>query len=234
MKKIAIITARGGSKRIPNKNIKTFCGKPIISHVIKIAINSKLFDEVMVSTDSEKIAEISRVNGASVPFMRSKNNSDDYSTTPDVLFEVLKEYKKNGIKFDIACCIYPTAVLIEKSILKRSLDLLKKNNFDTVFPYARYGHPIQRALLIKGDKIKMKNPKNYRKRTQDMSNYFYDTGQFYWFKVENFLIKKKLWTNNTGGIELLNTDFQDIDNEEDWELAELKYKYKYINRKNEF
>ena len=132
MKKIAIITARGGSKRIPSKNIKTFCGKPIIYHVIKIAINSKIFDEVMVSTDSEKIAEISRTNGASVPFMRSKNNSDDYSTTPDVLYEVLNEYKKNGIKFDIACCIYPTAVLIEKSILKRSLDLLKKNSFDTV------------------------------------------------------------------------------------------------------
>ncbi len=232
MKKVAIITARGGSKRIPNKNVKLFCGKPIISHVIKIAINSKIFDEVMVSTDSEKIAKISRNCGASVPFMRSEKNSDDFSTTPDVLYEVLNEYKKNGLEFETCCCIYPTAILIEKKILNSSLDILLKKSLDTVFPYARYGHPIQRALFIQGDKIKMKNPENYRKRTQDLDNYFYDTGQFYWFKVENFLVERKLWTKNTGGIELKSLDFQDIDNEEDWKLAELKYKYK--NKKNEF
>lgn len=227
MKKIAIITARGGSKRIPKKNIKFFLGKPIIAYSIETAINSGLFDEVMVSTDDSEIANISIKYGAKVPFIRSKKNSDDFSTTPDVLLEVLDSYRKIKKKFDLGCCIYPTAPLISFDNLKISMDKLISGSVDTVFPAVSFSYPIQRALYLdENTKIKMLNPNHYRTRSQDLKKFYHDAGQFYWFNISRFLEKKKLWTNNTEIIEISELESQDIDNEDDWKIAELKYKLK--------
>lgn len=228
MKKIAIITARSGSKRIPKKNIKIFLGKPIIAYSIEKAINSKLFDKVMVSTDDKEIADISKNYGAEVPFFRSKKNSDDFSTTPDVLIEVLETYKKLNEEFDFGCCIYPTAPLISKKELKKSFDILISKKYDCVFPILPFSYPIQRALRIENsEKVEMINPLNYRVRSQDLEKMYHDAGQFYWFNVSKFINKKKLWTNNTGFIIVDEINTQDIDDEMDWKLAEIKYKNKF-------
>lgn len=228
MKKIAIITARSGSKRIPKKNIKIFLGKPIIAYSIEKAINSKLFDKVMVSTDDKEIADISKNYGAEVPFFRSKKNSDDFSTTPDVLIEVLETYKKLNEEFDFGCCIYPTAPLISKKELKKSFDILISKKYDCVFPILPFSYPIQRALRIENsEKVEMINPLNYRVRSQDLEKMYHDAGQFYWFNVSKFINKKKLWTNNTGFIIVDEINTQDIDDEMDWRLAEIKYKNKF-------
>jgi len=230
MKKIAIITARGGSKRIPNKNIKFFLGKPIISYAIKIAINSNLFDEVMVSTDSKEIADISIKYGAKVPFLRSDINSNDFATTPDVIFEVINSYKKLNKKFDFGCCIYPTAPLITNEELVSALELLMYKKFDSVFPVIPFSYPIQRALKVTHEnKVEMVNPKLYRTRSQDLETLYHDAGQFYWFNVDSVIRKKKLWTNNSAVIKINEIDSQDIDNEEDWKLAEIKYNLKFKN-----
>lgn len=228
MKKIAIITARSGSKRIPKKNIKFFLGKPIIAYSIEKAINSRLFDKVMVSTDDKEIATISKNYGAEVPFFRSKKNSDDFSTTPDVLIEVLENYKKQNEEFQYGCCIYPTAPLISVMELKESFNLLISKNYDCVFPISPFSYPIQRALRIENsERVEMVNPSNYRVRSQDLEKMYHDAGQFYWFNVSEFINKKKLWTNNTGFIIVDEINTQDIDEEMDWALAEIKYKNKF-------
>ena len=220
---IAIIPARGGSKRIPRKNIKDFLGKPIIAYSIETALKSGLFDEVMVSTDDEEIAEIAKRYGARVPFMRSLKNADDFAGTSDVINEVLLEYKNIGIEFDFFCCIYPTAPFITSKKLRESYVKLKKNKFDSVFPVVKFNYPIQRALKIIKDKVSMIEPKNLNKRSQDLMPIYHDAGQFYFMKTESFLIKNKLFTENTGAIELSELEVQDIDTKIDWEIAEIKY-----------
>jgi len=150
---VAIITARGGSKRIPGKNIKLFCGKPIIAYSIETAIDSKLFDEVMVSTDDHTIAEIARQYGAEVPFMRSMENSDDYATTADVLIEVISHYKTAGKKFEFGCCLYPTAPFVNSKKLRDSFKVLCEENADSLFPVVEYDFPLQRALKICNGRI---------------------------------------------------------------------------------
>lgn len=230
MKRIAIITARGGSKRIPKKNIKEFLGRPIISYSIEIALESGLFDEVMVSTDDEEIAELSINYGANVPFLRSKKNSDDFSTTPDVLIEVIESYYKIGYHFDIGCCIYPTAPLISKKTFSASLKKLENNSLDCIFPAIKFSYPIQRALYLDSkQKIKMVNPENYRTRSQDLETFYHDAGQFYWFNITTFLKKGKLWTENCEMIEISELESQDIDNLSDWSIAEFKYNLKNKN-----
>ena len=224
MANIAIITARGGSKRIPGKNIKNFLGKPIIAYSINVAILSDLFDEIMVSTDSEDIAEISREYGANVPFMRSTENSSDFATTADVLIEVLEQYKKGGKKFDNACCIYPTAPFITKDLLMRAYSQLEKEGLDLVFPIVKFSSPIQRAIRLTNNKIELFSQEHLYSRTQDLENAYHDAGQFYFFKVSNFLKSDTLWTKNTGSIVIRELEAQDIDNELDWVLAELKYR----------
>ena len=227
MGNICIIPARGGSKRIPRKNIKEFLGKPIIAYSIEAAINSKLFDEVMVSTDDAEIAEIAKTYGAVVPFIRSAENSDDYSGTFDVIKEVLESYEKENIYFDEACCIYPTAPFVTAQKLIEAHSILSKKNIDSVFPVIRYSYPIQRALVVDGNKkIKMREPKYYSSRSQDLEPVFHDAGQFYFFEIKKVLGQKLLWTKNTGFIEISEFEGQDIDNEMDWKLAELKYKLK--------
>lgn len=221
---IAIIPARGGSKRIPKKNIRSFLGTPIIKHSIDIALKAKIFDEIMVSTDDSEIAKLSASFGANIPFMRSKKNSDDIATLSSVLKEVLLEYAKNGKHFKYFCCIYPTAPLIDFRLLQKSIKILKNGNFDTVLPVVAYSHPIQRALRIsKTGELEMINKKFENTRTQDLSKSFYDAGQFFFMKTESFLQKGKIFTNQVKAIELPQLHSQDIDNEDDWMNAEIKY-----------
>ena len=222
---LAIIPARGGSKRIPKKNIKDFLGKPIIAYAIQNAIDSQIFDEVMVSTDDKDIEKIALNYGANVPFKRSEKNSNDFATTIDVITEVLSSYKKNGKNFKYACCIYPCTPLLNKENLKNSYSLLKRDNLDCVFPIIRYGFPIQRAVKINNNGlVEMLHPVYLNTRSQDLEPTFHDAGQFYFFKVDDLLLKQKLLTNNTSYIELSEMEAQDIDNLIDWELAEIKYK----------
>lgn len=223
-RRIAIITARGGSKRIPQKNIRSFCGKPILTYSIEAALASKLFDEVMVSTDSEEIAQIAEEAGAKVPFLRSREASNDYATTADVLLEVLSEYEKQGKRFDTVCCIYPTAPFVTAQKLQRAVLLLEEEDADSVVPVVKYSFPPQRAFVIRDGLTVMKYPEHARSRSQDLEPYFHDCGQFYCMQTERFLQKKQIFTDRTLSIEMPETQVQDIDNETDWELAELKYK----------
>lgn len=224
MKTIAIITARGGSKRIPRKNIKPFLGQPIIKYSIDVAMKAGCFDEVMVSTDDKEIAEISVKLGAKVPFLRSETASDDFATTSDAIYDVLTEYQKRGNKFEYCCCIYPTAPFISPERLMEGFETLKSNNADSVLPVVRFSYPIQRALKIEDGRLLMIWPENLNKRSQDLMPAYHDAGQFYWLKVSSFIEQKKLFTDNTCTIEISESEVQDIDNEEDWKIAEIKYK----------
>lgn len=223
MSKIAIITARGGSKRIPKKNIKEFCGKPIIAYSIEAALKSGLFDEVMVSTDSEEIAVVARQYGAVVPFMRSSKNSDDYATTADVLLEVLSEYRKIGQAFDSLCCIYPTAPFITADKLRNASAKFEAERADALIPVVRFSFPPQRCFVQTGNRIAYKWPENAFTRSQDLEPFLHDAGQFYFIKISIFSQFKTLVPANTVPFEISELEVQDIDNITDWKLAELKY-----------
>ena len=224
MNNIAIITARGGSKRIPRKNIKPFLGIPIISYSIRAALESNLFDEIMVSTDDQEIAEIALSFGAKVPFLRSTNNSNDFAGTADVLCEVLSEYMLQNQHFNNGCCIYPTAPFVNSSLLNKSYIKFLAGKYEVLNPIVKYSYPIQRSVIINNDdKIEMRWPENYHKRSQDLQATYHDAGQFYWFRTDKMLINKKLIPDNSGYIILNEIEVQDIDTIEDWELAEIKY-----------
>lgn len=226
MKNIAIIPARGGSKRIRKKNIKDFLGKPIIGYAIENAISSNLFDEIMVSTEDEEIAETAINLGAKVPFMRSAKNANDLASTFDVISEVIATYEKSGYFFDNACCIYPCTPLLTKDKLIESYIKLQEKDFDCVFPILKYSFPIQRAVRINSKGlVEMHNPEHLITRSQDLEPSYHDAGQFYFFKVKNLILQQKLLTDFTGYIELSEFEAQDIDNLVDWDLAELKYKH---------
>lgn len=222
-KRIAIITARGGSKRIPKKNIRLFCGKPILTYSIRAALDAGIFDKVMVSTDSEEIAQIAREAGADVPFMRSDATSGDYATTAEVLLEVLAEYEKQGESFDTVCCIYPTAPFVTEQKLRDGIALLEEQDVDSVVPVVRYSYPPQRAFVQKDGYTVLKFPEYLGARSQDLEPFFHDCGQFYCMQVKNFKEKKQIFTDRMLSIEMPETEVQDIDNETDWKLAELKY-----------
>jgi pseudaminic acid cytidylyltransferase len=223
--KIAIIPARGGSKRIPNKNIKKFLGKPIIAYSIRAAIESDLFDKVVVSTDSEAIKAISLNHGAEVPFLRSEKNSDDFATTIDVIFEVIKQFEEIGVKVDEACCIYATAPFVSSEELTTAYSLLVEEAYDVVFPVLPYAFPIQRAIKLDSEKkIQMFFPDERQTRSQDLEKSYHDSGQFYWFNVESVIEKETLWTDNTGVILMDEMHAHDIDTMKDWEIAEFKYR----------
>lgn len=222
MLSVAIITARGGSKRIPKKNIKEFCGKPIIAYSIQAACESNLFDEIMVSTDSEEIAEVARIYGASVPFMRSEAASNDYATTADVLTEVLKEYRKAGKLFNSFACIYPTAPFITADKLSAAMKLL--DDADAVISVVRFSFPPQRAFVVRDGNVAFQYPEYERMRSQDLEPIYHDCGQFYMCKTELFLEKHSLILPRTKPYELPEEEVQDIDTTSDWEIAEAKYK----------
>ncbi len=224
MANLCIIPARGGSKRIPKKNIKDFLGKPIIAYSIEAAINSGLFDEVMVSTDDAEIAEVARKYGAKIPFLRTAETANDYATTFDVIEEVLLKYKEFNKIFDFTCCLYACAPFVTDKKLADSFKILQKNDFDSVFPVMSFGFPIQRALK-KGidNKINFFYPEFSLTRSQDLEQSYHDAGQFYWMNTETCLEKKGIVTDNSGSIIVTELEGQDIDNETDWKLAELKY-----------
>lgn len=224
-KAIAIITARGGSKRIPKKNVKDFLGKPIIQYSIEAALQSNCFDEVMVSTDDKNIADLALQLGAKVPFMRSEKNSDDFATTADVIIEVLAEYKKQEKEFEYACCIYPTAPFVTGTKLKLAFEKIRSANATTVLPIVKFGFPIMRSLKMEDDFVKFNWPEFESKRSQDIPSSYHDAGQFYLVRVNDFLQTKKLFSDKCIGLEMPETEVQDIDTPEDWKMAEIKYNF---------
>lgn len=228
-KNIAIIPARGGSKRIPRKNIKNFLGKPIIAYPIEILKRSNLFDEIIISTDDEEIAKIAIEYGAKVPFLRSNKNSDDFATTADVLLEVIEKLEENGQVFDNAICVYPCSPFLTEDLLIESFKKIENSKLDCVFPIVKYGHPIQRALKVTNELIAPYFEENNSVRTQDLTAAFHDAGMFYTFNIKTLKITKSLRTKNTLGIEIEEHLTQDIDNIIDWKLAELKYKMFFLN-----
>ena len=229
MASIAIITARGGSKRIPKKNILDFCGKPIIAYSIAAALESRCFDEVMVSTDSEEIADVAKQYGAVVPFMRSEKSSNDYAATADVILEVLDEYAKRGYNYKYACCIYPTAPFVTGEKLRAAMETLLKENVDTVMPVTAFSFPPLRGLVIKDGKIAPMYPEHILKRSQDLPKVYHDCGQFYCLRVDAFLRTKDLIGQNTAPVIVDELEVQDIDNETDWRLAEMKFRMLRVN-----
>ena len=224
MSNLAIITARGGSKRIPRKNIKDFLGKPIIAYSIEAALESGVFDEVMVSTDDAEIAEIAKKYGAKVPFMRSEATSNDYAVTADVLAEVLEKYERIGQKFDTACCLYPTAPFVTADRLHDAMEKLLDSKMDALVPVVRFSFPPQRGLVIENGGLRFLYPQYALTRSQDLTPMYHDSGQFYMFFVPAFFRERKLFMDKTVPYELPETEVQDIDNETDWIIAEEKYK----------
>ena len=226
---IAIIPARGGSKRIPRKNIKLFMGKPIIAYSIEAAANSGLFDEVMVSTDDENIAKIAVRYGAKVPFLRSTQTANDYATLADVLHEVLEQYTALGCHFDNMCCLLATSPLINESLIVEGYEkLLRNEDWSTVAPVVAFSYPILRSLQKDdNDIVSMKWPEYKTVRSQDLETFYHDSGTFYWHRIS-------LWSqgiNKRGAIVLDELHVQDIDTEIDWKLAELKYMMLYGKKK---
>ncbi len=234
MNKLAIIPARGGSKRIPKKNIKPFLGKPIIAYSIESAIQSNLFHEVMVSTDDEEIAKIAREYGAKVPFLRSSTNSNDFAVLADVVEEVVSKYGQQNMKFEHICCILPTAPFVTPNKIIEAYNKLKEADLDTVFPVLEYSFPIQRSLKIENDKVAMVWSEYLNTRSQDLESRYHDSGQFYWLQSNSFSKNKKLFTNNSGAIVISELHAQDIDTETDWKLAEIKYKLMLNDQESSF
>lgn len=224
MRRIAIITARGGSKRIPRKNIRPFLDKPILAYSIEAAIRSELFDEVMVSTDDEEIAEIGKVYGAKVPFFRSEKTAGDFATTNDVLLEVLEEYEKRGEHFDMGCCIYPTAPFVTAKKLRQAMEQLQESDADTLIPVVAFSYPPQRAMIVKEGRLVFEYPQYMDSRSQDLIPHYHDVGQFYCFKIEAYKRNRKLMLGNILPFEISELEVQDIDNETDWQIAEMKYR----------
>ena len=223
MRKICIIPARAGSKRIPGKNIKHFLGKPVIAYSIAAARQSRMFDEIMVSTDDKVIADIALEYGATVPFMRSEKNANDYATTAEVLSEVLAEYQSRNQRYDYACCLYPAAPLVSANALSEAFSEMIAKDLDSIFPVVRYCTPILRSLKFTDGKVSMNWPEHKFARSQDLGDAYHDSGQFYWFNIERYLLTQEIMTDNCGAIEISAIQSQDIDNESDWKLAELKY-----------
>ena len=227
MKRVAIITARGGSKRIPRKNIKPFLGKPILCYSIEAALKSGLFDTVMVSTDDEEIAQIAMDAGAEVPFYRSAETANDYATTADVVSEVLEEYGKRGQEYEQACIIYPTAPFLTSDAIREAMEILTAQQVDSVLPVVRFSFPPQRCVVMKDNRLVPKWPEFMPMRSQDLEPYYHDCGQFYCIRVESFLKQGKIIMDDTAAYIQDEMNVQDIDTLEDWKIAEMKYRILY-------
>lgn len=221
---IAIITARGGSRRIPGKNIKSFCGKPIIAYSIEAALQAGCFDKVMVSTDSDKIADIAKKCGAEVPFLRSSQNADDHATTADVIAEVLDTYAQRGEHYDRFLCLYPTAPFVTAQRLREAVQKMEETGADAVVPVVRFSFPPQRGFILQEGKLAYKWPQFRSSRSQDLEPFYHDAGQFYLVKEEAFRREQTVVPAWTVPIILPETQVQDIDNPDDWEIAEIKFR----------
>lgn len=222
MSSLAIITARGGSKRIPRKNIRHFLGKPIILYSIEAALSSGVFAEVMVSTDDEEIASIARRAGAQVPFLRSERTAGDYASTDDVIREVLTSYAALGNCYDSFCCIYPTAPFVTAAKLRAAMEMLREA--ESVMPVVPFSYPVQRGLsLDSAGRIGYKWPQYAASRSQDLEKIYHDCGQFYACRTDAFLREGTTDVKNLVPLILPEMEVQDIDTPEDWAIAELKY-----------
>lgn len=222
MTAVAIITARGSSKRIPHKNIREFCGRPIIEYSIKAALASGAFTEVMVSTEDAQIRAISEKAGAKVPFLRSQKAADDYATTDEVIDEVLSCYQQQGRYFDRFCCIYPTAVFITPQRLADAMALL--DTAESVMPVVAFSYPPQRSFVIRDGSLVRRFPEFATARSQDLEPFYHDCGQFYACRTDAFWRDK---TTDVAGMKPLilpETEVQDIDTLQDWQIAEEKYR----------
>lgn len=216
----AVIPARGGSKRIPRKNIKEFHGKPIIAYSIETAIESKLFKEVIVSTDDSEIAEIAEGYGALAPFSRPDSLSDDYASSFDVISHSVQWLIDNNRSPTHVCCIYPTAPFLKKEYLHEGFTLLLNERLDFVFSVTSFPYPIQRALRVDNGLVAMKDPSFLLARSQDLEEFYHDAGQFYFGSSDAFLNRSSIFEAQTGSIKLPRETVHDIDNPEDWEIAE--------------
>lgn len=227
MKSICIIPARGGSKRIPRKNIKDFLGMPVIAYSIKAAIESEVFDEVMVSTDDEEIAEVAKQYGANIPFLRSKETSTDFATTADVIYEVIDRYEDLDRKFDVVCCIYATAPFITSERLQQASKIIGNREFDSAFSCVAFSYPVLRGLEIDEEgRVVMKWPEYRQARSQDLPQLYHDAGQFYIATTEAFRRNNGFWGDNTAPVILSELEVQDLDTPIDWALAEMKFQLK--------
>ena len=221
---IAIIPARGGSKRIPRKNIKEFLGQPILKYSVDAAMQAGCFTEVMVSTEDPEIARLAVSFGAKVPFLRSLENASDTAGTAEVLREVIEHYGMLGEQFEFLCCIYPAAPFVTPAKLRSAMQTLAESSADCVLPVVAYSYPIQRSLRIEGGRATMLWPENYQKRSQELSPTYHDCGQFYCLRTRSLLAQMRLFADCTLPMVMPDTEVQDIDNEDDWKIAEMKYR----------
>lgn len=221
---VCIIPARGGSKRIPRKNIRPFRGRPMLLWSVEAALISGAFDSVLVSTDDDEIADAARAAGADVPFLRSARTSNDYATTADVLEEVLGQLSKIGHNYTLGCCLYPTAPFVQGADLANGRARLEDSDFDVVMPIAAFSYPIWRSLARDAaGRVLLNFPENLNSRSQDLPTAYHDVGQWYWFRTAAFLRTHVLIGENTGSIVVPAERMQDIDTEEDWAIAEYKH-----------
>lgn len=221
---VCIIPARGGSKRIPKKNIREFCGKPMIARSIEAANAAGIFDRIIVTTDAEEIAVVAKACGAEVPFMRPPELSDDHASTDAVVIHALNWFKNNGIELEYACCLYATAPFVKPEYLRKGLDLLKSTGASTGFSVTSFPFPIFRGLKInqKGA-LEMFWPEHRLTRSQDLPEAFHDAGQFYWLNVEKYMKAPTLYASDAVPIILPRHLVQDIDTPEDWARAEFMF-----------
>ena len=223
--RLAVIPARGGSKRIPRKNIKPFCGKPMIAWSIAAALESECFDAVVVTTDDAEIADTARQYGAIVPFMRPDELSDDYTGTIPVIQHAIEWHRKNGQAPEDVCCIYATAPFIRAEDIRQGLTVLRETGSDYAFSVTSYAFPIQRAVRITPQgRIEMFQPEHFNTRSQDLEEAFHDAGQFYWGRTDAWLAGKPIFSSNAAPVILPRHRVQDVDTTEDWTRAEWLFK----------
>jgi N-acylneuraminate cytidylyltransferase len=221
---LEVMPARGGSKRIPRKNIKEFCGKPIIAWSIEAALASECFDRVVVSTDDEEIAAVAREWGAEVPFMRPQELADDYVGTAAVVRHAIEWFTVHDAAPDLVCCIYPTAPFVEANDIARGLDALLSMGSDYAISVTSFPYPIQRAVRITAEGgLEMFYPEYFNTRSQDLEEAYHDAGQFYWGLADAWGNEKSLFSRGTTPVILPSHRVQDIDTPEDWERAEIMF-----------
>ena len=223
--KVAIIPARGGSKRIPRKNVKVFCGKPMIVWSIEAALESGCFDRVIVSTDDEDIASTARLIGAETPFIRPSEISDDHTGTLPVIAHAIRWLNNNQASVDLACCLYATAPFVRSEDLRHGQNVIQQNDLDYAFSVTSYAFPIQRAIRITRNRgIEMFQPENFNTRSQDLEEAWHDAGQFYWGRADAWLEERPIFGPQSEPVILPRHRVQDIDTEEDWTRAEWLFK----------
>ena len=228
---LCVIPARGGSKRIPKKNIKFFCGKPMIVWSIEAALKSGCFDKVIVSTDDAEISEIAKNNGAETPFYRPKELSDDYTGTTEVVAHAIEWHQKNFKQLSNVCCIYATAPFVEPKDLHEGLEILKSSDSEYVFSATNYSYPIHRSFrVIENNRVEMFAPENFNIRSQDLEKVYHDAGQFYWGTKNAWLNNRPIFTKKSSAVLLPRYRVQDIDTPEDWKIAEVMFE-KFCQKK---